>query len=46
MIDSLKNMILGWGWVRWLKKCQFDMSLKVVYGLEVESTKGLCLTNV
>jgi hypothetical protein len=41
-----KNMILGWGWVRWLKKCHFDMSLKVVYGLEVGSTKGLCLTNV
>jgi hypothetical protein len=41
-----KNRILGWGWFRWFKNCNFNLSFLIVDGLEVVNVKGLCLVNV
>ncbi len=46
IITHFKNGISGWGWLKWFKKCNLDLSLRVAQGLDVGRTKGVCLTNV
>jgi hypothetical protein len=41
-----KNGIFGWGWFRWFKNCNFNLSFLIAHGFEVINVKGLCLVNV
>ncbi len=45
-MTPFRNKILGWGWIKWLKKHNPHLLLKVAQGLEVGPTKGFYPTNM
>jgi hypothetical protein len=45
-LTPFKNKSPCWGWLRWFKKHNLDLSLHVVQGLEVGRANGLCPSHV
>jgi len=43
-VTPFENMILGRGWLRWFRRCNPNLFLRVAQGFKVGYAKGLCPT--